>query len=86
MPNILRVTPKNGSYHHITYDIARLYALAGDAEQTATWLNETIGWGMPCYPMFAEDRLLDRVRESPSVSAVMANLKTQWDRYREELR
>jgi len=86
VPEILRVTPKNRSYHHIAYDIARLYAVAGDGDRTARWLNETIQWGMPNYPMFAEDQFLDRVRKSPSVSGVMANLKIQWDRYREELR
>jgi TolB-like protein len=86
VPEIFRVTPKNRSYHHITYDVARVYAVAGDAEQTARWLDETIQWGMPNYPMFAEDRFLDRVRESPPVAAIMADLKNRWDRYREELR
>lgn len=86
VPQILRLTPKNRSYHHITYDIARVYAVAGDAERTARWLNETIQWGMPNYPMFADDRFLDGVRASPQVVAIMAGLKIQWDRYREELR
>jgi eukaryotic-like serine/threonine-protein kinase len=76
---------RNRSYHHVTYEAARVDALAGDAEQAAKWLQETIRWGFPCYPLFASDSFLDPVRQAPQFQRVMTELRSQWERYRQEL-
>ena len=81
----LSVAAKNRFYHHVTYNAARVYALGGNAEQTAKWLDETIRWGFPCYPVFASDRFLDSIKTATSFQKVMAQLKTDWERYRTEL-
>lgn len=86
VPRVLALVQKNRSYHHFTYTIARVYALGGMAAEAAKWLDETVQWGFPCYPMFAQDDFLDPVRESPELRVVLTNLKARWDRYREELR
>ena len=76
---------KNRYYHHLTYGAVRVYALGGDAEQATRWLQETIRWGFPCYPLFAEDHMLDPVRKSPQFQRVLAELRAEWERYRQEL-
>ena len=67
----LAMAEKNRYYHHLTYGAVRVYALGGDAEQAARWLQETIRWGFPCYPLFAERphaRSRPEVARSSSVS------------------
>ena len=81
----LAMAEKNRYYHHLTYGAVRIFALGGDAEQAARWLQETIRWGFPCYPLFAEDHMLDPVRKSPEFQRVLAELRTEWERYRQEL-
>ena len=81
----LAVAEKNRYYHHLTYGAVRIFALGGDAEQAARWLQETIRWGYPCYPLFADDHMLDPVRKSPAFQRVLADLRGQWERYRQEL-
>ncbi len=82
---VLAMAEKNRYYHHLTYGAVRVYALGGDAEQAARWLQETIRWGYPCYPLFADDHMLDPVRKSPEFQRVLADLRVQWERYRQEL-
>jgi len=77
---------KNRGYHHLTYTLARVYALQSNAEEATRWLEETIAWGFPCYPMFSTDSFLDPVRHSPRVQKVLADLKVEWERYRDALR
>ena len=60
--------------------------MQNDPAETARWLEETIAWGMPCYPMFATDSFLDPVRQSPQVQKVLNDLKRDWDTFREALR
>jgi hypothetical protein len=82
---MLKLARRARYYHHLTYRLAQVSALAGDAEQTARWLDETIAWGFPCYPVFSTDKFLDGVRESPQVRRVLDGLKVDWDRYRAAL-
>ena len=85
VPRVLDTLQKNRAYHHVTYDVARVFALSRRGVEAARWLEETIRWGFPNHPLFAEDRWLDPVRDAPEMKAVMADLKVQWDRYRAQL-
>ena len=78
-------TAKNRAYHHATFAAAQVFAFGGDAAGAARWLEETIAWGFPCYPVFAADAWLDPVRNSPEVKAVLDRLKVTWESYRDEL-
>ena len=50
---------------------ARVYTLAGDAAQSRPGgCRRPIRWGFPCYPLFAEDHMLDPVRKSPAFQRV----------------
>ena len=81
----LAVAEKNRYYHHLTYGAVRIFALGGDGEQAARWLQETIRWGYPCYPLFADDHMLDPVRKSPEFQRVLTALREEWEQYRQEL-
>lgn len=78
----LKIVPKTRGYHHYTYTIARIYALAGDGPRAARWLEETINWGFPCYPVFSTDAFFDGVRTSPEITRVLSALKDKWQQYR----
>ena len=77
---------KNRGYHHFTYELARAYAIQGNADEAARWLEETINWGIPCYPVFSTDTFLDPVRGAPRVKTVLADLKARWEEYRDAVR
>lgn len=80
-----QMLPRNRHRHHLTYSLARAAALGGDAAETERLLKETIDWGFPCYPLFSTDAALNSVRKSPGVARVLAQLKRDWDGYRQAL-
>nr|MBA3716206.1 protein kinase [Pyrinomonadaceae bacterium] len=71
-------------YHHLTYDIACVYALAGKSDEAVKWLRETAATGFQCYPLFERDHYLNRVRQAPEFIQFMAEMKAQNERYRRE--
>jgi hypothetical protein len=79
--NAQRMKP---SYHHGTYDVAVIYAENGNAAEAVKWLRETAEKGNPSYAMFVRDTFLDRIRKSPEFVQFMAEMKPQWERYKNE--
>ncbi|MDQ3254671.1 MAG: protein kinase [Acidobacteriota bacterium] len=75
---------KNLAYHHITYDIACVYALAGRSEDAVKWLRETAATGFPSYPLFEREPFLDRIRQSPDFVRFMAEMRAQFERYKRD--
>ena len=84
IPPILEQARNNRAYHHITYDIACVYALSGKTDEAVKWLRTTADTGMPNYPLFARDPHLDRIRKEGVFIRFMAELKTRWEGYRRE--
>jgi serine/threonine protein kinase len=85
IPEVLNRHPIKGPvYHHATYDIACVYALAGKTDEAVKWLKETAATGFPCYPLFARDPFLNRIRQSPAFVTFMNELKAKWEAYRKE--
>ena len=85
IPSILnRQSIKGPTYHHATYDIACIYALEGKSDEAVKWLKETAATGFPCYPLFARDPYLNRIRQAPEFLQFMAEMKAQNERYRRE--
>jgi len=82
VPRILSIVQRNRSYHHVTYSIARIYALGGKADDAAHWLKETIDGGFPCYPLMASDTFLDPVRNAPEIQALLVRLRSQSEDFR----
>jgi serine/threonine-protein kinase len=81
-----KIAVKNRGYHHFAYQAAQIYGLGGNGEKAAQWLEEAIGWGLPCYPMFSKDPFLEPVRNVPRVRKVLSDLAVTWEGYRDALR
>lgn len=72
------------AYHHLTYDVACIYAINGNIPESMKWLRDSAGRGNPSYSMFARDPFLDKIRQSPEFIEFMAELKIEYDEYRNE--
>ena len=75
---------KNLAYHHITYDLACVYAVAGESDEAVRWLRETAGTGFPNYPLFERDPLLDKIRKNKDFMEFMEEIKSRFDKYKSE--
>jgi TolB-like protein/DNA-binding winged helix-turn-helix (wHTH) protein/Flp pilus assembly protein TadD len=72
-------------FHHTAYNIASAYALLGQAGPASRWLRVAAETGWPCYPYFANDPNLERIRGHASYLAFIRELKQEWERYRATL-
>jgi ATP/maltotriose-dependent transcriptional regulator MalT len=71
--------------HHAQYAIGVAYALLGEVRSAMPWLIKATREGMPCYPLFERDPNLANVRQDPEFIALLAQLRTQWERFRQTL-
>ncbi len=71
-----------GHFHHTAYHIACAYALMNKPEQAVSWLESAAEDGFPCYPLFASDPNLDKLRQDPRFVAFVAKQKQRWEYYR----
>jgi len=69
-------------FHHTEYSVGSAYALLGRAAPAVRWLRAAADDGWPCYPRFANDPNLAKIREDPGYVALMAELRAKWERYR----
>jgi len=72
-------------FHHAEYAIAAAYVQMGDRARALEWLRRTAADGMPCYPLFAKDPMLDPLRRDPAFIAFLDQLKIQHERYQRTL-
>ena len=84
VPSLLEKVRRIRGYHHSTYTLARIYALRGKSEEAVKWLRVTVQEGFPCYPLFARDSFLDRIRQDSAFMRFMAEMKTRWEGYQRE--
>jgi hypothetical protein len=82
--SILKKERRYRGWHHVTYDLARIYALGGKSEEAVKWLRVTVQEGFPCYPLFARDSMLDPIRKDPAFLQFMAEMKTRWEGYQRQ--
>jgi tetratricopeptide (TPR) repeat protein len=85
VPGLIRDSQENRAYHHVTYNIAGVYALAGNAHEAVKWLWVTAEKGMPNYPAFMRDPDFERIRESPEFRSFVPQVKEIWEHYRKEV-
>ena len=79
IPAILQQARNNRAYHHITYNIACVYALEGKTDEAVRWLQTTAETGMPNYPLFVRDPHLNRIRKETAFIKFMAELQPRWE-------
>lgn len=78
---------KGGShFHHATYFIAVAYAQLGDAADAVQWLERTSQEGMPCYPLFKSDPLLDPIRSDPRMQNFLEASRREFEDLRRSRR
>ena len=75
----VRLGEGTSHFHHAAEHIAAAYAQLGDSASAVAWLQRTAREGMPCYPLFLNDRRLDPVRRYGPFVAFMAEQKRQWE-------
>ena len=71
-------------FHHAMYFIAAAYAQLGDAPNALHWLQRTSSEGMPCYPLFAKDPLLDPIRSDPRIQSFLDGSRREWEERRHQ--
>jgi serine/threonine-protein kinase len=65
--------------HHAAYAIGAAFAQMGQQQQAVKWLNRAIETGLPCYPWFENDPLLNPLRTASQFQHLMEKLKTYWE-------
>jgi len=68
----------------MTYNVACVYALRGNAAKGAEWLEKTVSTGMPSYTLFSRDSHLDPIRRDPAFVAFINELRPRWEVLRDE--
>jgi TolB-like protein len=71
---------QQGGYtdHHIAYSLGATYAQLGEFPEAIRWLADAARTGLPCYPWYLRDPLLDPLRNEPAFQQILARLESSW--------
>ena len=69
-------------FHHTEYMVGSAYALLGQTSPAVQWLRAAADDGWPCYPHFANDPNLAKIRSDPGYVALLSDVKARSERYR----
>jgi Flp pilus assembly protein TadD len=72
------------SHHHVTYDVACIYAIAGDAKNAVKWLRVTADLGFPSYPMMQREQFFAKIRTDPEFVSFIADIEKRFIGFRSE--
>jgi len=70
--------------HHLFHTAAAVNALLGNRARAIALLRKASATGLPNYPVFHEDPHFHSLRERPEFLSLMAELKRDWEGYRQE--
>jgi tetratricopeptide (TPR) repeat protein len=65
--------------HHVAYSLAAAYAQLRRPSDVAIWLRKAFDEGLPCYPWFARDPMLDPVRQEQAFIDLMRELRPRFE-------
>jgi len=71
-----------GTYmdHHVAYATGVAYTQLGDYANARQWLRRAVDTGLPCYPWYEHDPLLEPIRSGdPEFKTFLAELKKSWE-------
>jgi len=74
-----------GHFHHTAYAVGSAYALMNNPQQALKWLQMAADDGLPCYPMFESDPILNSLRRDPHFIEFLTQQKRQWEQYTAKL-
>lgn len=66
------------------YWTGAVYALLGDKPHALEWFRRTVALGDMNYPWFQRDKNFDGLRTDPGYQAIMADVRTRWEAYKNE--
>jgi serine/threonine protein kinase len=62
--------------HHVAYSIGAAFAQLGQKDKALDWLGRAVDSGFPCYPMYANDPLLQPLKTDQGFQHFLQNLST----------
>ena len=65
--------------HHVAYSLAAAYAQLRRPSDVVIWLRRAFDEGLPCYPWFARDPMLDPVRQEQAYIDLMRELRPRFE-------
>jgi DNA-binding winged helix-turn-helix (wHTH) protein/TolB-like protein len=66
-------------FHYAEYDIGSAYALMSQPRRALEWFRRAAADGTPCYPRFAQDPNLNRIRDDSEFRLFLEGLRRQWE-------
>lgn len=84
IPEMLKLSRRSPTYHHLTHSIARIYALADRRDEAIHWLRVTAQDGFPNYPAFSNDPYLALLRQEPAFQQLLEELRIRWESAKRE--
>jgi tetratricopeptide (TPR) repeat protein len=61
--------------HHVHYQIAGIYAAAGETDKAMGWLRRAADTGFPCWPFFLADPFLESLRNQVEFKRLIDDLR-----------
>jgi len=70
-----------GSYmdHHVAYSVGVAYAQLDMPDEAVRWLSKSRQDGFPCYPWFARDPLLSKLKERRAFQVFLDDFRESWE-------
>ena len=78
------ISTRATDYHHVTYEIACIYAINGNGPEAMKWLQATAENGLRSHTLFARDPFLDKIRRLPQFTQFMAEMRAEYEQLRTE--
>ncbi len=79
--SLLRKVTEGDAYmdHHVAYGVGAAYAQLGDFANARLWLARAAESGLPCYPWYERDTLLQPIRNDADFQRFMVELRKSWE-------
>jgi eukaryotic-like serine/threonine-protein kinase len=65
--------------HHVAYSLGVAYAQLDMPDEALRWLSLSRKDGFPCYPWFARDPLLSKLKERPAFQVFLDDFSQSWE-------
>ena len=76
---------ESSHFHHSLFTVACAWAQMGNAQKAVEALVRVSREGMPCYPLFARDPMLNPIRSDPRFVRFLADSRSAWEARRQTL-
>ncbi len=67
--------------HHLHHNVARVFTIMGKNDEAVIWLIKAAETGLPDYPLYNNDPILNKLKGDPEFDAFMADMKVELEYY-----